>query len=332
VRTNAGERLDRPAVDVTIIIAVRNNGRDLDACLPSISEGTSARREIIIVDNGSTDGAPERLREAYANVRVIANPVNLGHCRAINQGLAVTAGEFVLVLDADTVVWPGAIDCLVAFLRSRPDAAIVAPRLLNPDGTIQETARAFPRPINALFGRQTLLTKLFPRNRFSVAYLRRRDAAAVSPFEVEWVSAACMLFRRSLVDRIGKWDEGFAGYWVDADWCRRAQPAGRVYCEPRAQVSHLEQHRMGRKKDPARIVQFHRGVNRFYRKHYTFGWADPRALVTSAALAGRGAVLILANALRRAHSTPIIAPGAQDRRTSTRFVGGPVLSGEREES
>jgi GT2 family glycosyltransferase len=289
---------DSPPLDVSVIIAARNSARDLDACLPSIANGTSARFEVIIVDNGSTDGTAARFRHSHPHLTVIVNASNLGHCRAINIGLEAASGNFVLVLDADTVLGPEAIDRLLAFLHSHPDAAIVAPRMLNADGSVQETARAFPRPINGLFGRQTLLTRLLPGNRFSVGYLRRRDIDATRPFEVDWVSAACMLFRRHLFERIGVWDEGFGGYWVDADWCRRAHAVGRVFCEPAAQVWHFEQHRAGKKKDPARIIQFHAGANRFYRKHYTSGMLDPRALLTSFVLAGRGALLVLANALR----------------------------------
>jgi GT2 family glycosyltransferase len=297
-----------PHPAVSIIIAARNSARDLETCVPSIVDGTSLPFEIIIVDNGSVDGTAARFRSAYPSVSVIANRSNAGHCRAINQGLAVAAAEFVLVLDADTILVPEAIDRLAAFLRTRPEAVIVAPRMLNPDGSVQETARRFPRPINGLFGRQTILTKLLPRNRFSLAYLQRRDIDATQPFEVDWVSAACMMFRRNLVERIGVWDEGFGGYWVDADWCRRAHAAGRVFCEPAARVWHIEQHRAGRKKTPARIIQFHAGANRFYRKHYTSGWLDPRALLSTAVLAGRAALLVLVNALRRTYPARGAAP------------------------
>ena len=292
--------------EVSIIIAARNSWGDLEVCLPSIIGGGAGRCELIVVDNGSTDGTVPRLRSAYPNapVIVVANTSNLGHCRAINQGLRAASGEFVLVLDADTIFWPGALDRLVTFLRRHPEAVMAAPRMLNADGSVQETARAFPRPINALFGRQTFLTKLLPQNRFSTEYLRRADIDATEPFQVDWVSAACMLFRRSLIDQIGLWDEGFGGYWVDADWCRRAHAAGQVFCEPAARVTHVEQNRAGRKKSAARIVQFHAGANRFYRKHYTRGWRDPRALATCGILAGRAALIVLVNALRRADQEP----------------------------
>jgi GT2 family glycosyltransferase len=292
-------------LELSIIIAARNSGRDLDVCLPSIRAGTAAPHEIIIVDNASSDGTAAWLRRAWPAIVLIENTSNRGHCHAINRGLEAASAEFVLVLDADTVIWPGAIDRLVAFARGNPEAVIVAPRMLNADGSVQETARRFPRPINALFGRQTLLTRLFPRNRFSAGYLRRSAIDRTEAFEVDWVSAACMLFRRNLVSTLGLWDEGFGGYWVDADWCRRAHSAGHVFCDPSAHVSHVEQHRSGRKKDAARIIQFHAGAHRFYRKHYTNGWLDPRALATGLALAGRAAAVVLANRLRRTAPTPV---------------------------
>ena len=289
---------------MAIIIAARNSWSDLETCIASIPRGVG---EVIVVDNGSTDGTADNLRTLYPDIRVITNASNLGHCRAINQGLRAISRRFVLVLDADTVLGPNALDRLVGLLRSRPDVVIVAPRMLNVDGSVQETARAFPRPINGLFGRQTVLTRLFPDNRFSKRYLRRTQILATDPFEVDWVSAACMLFRRSLIEAIGLWDEGFDGYWVDADWCKRAHRAGRVFCEPSARVLHVEHNRSGRRKDVGRIIQFHAGVSRFYRKHYTLGWLDPRGLATSAVLAARAALLIAGNALNRADASPVDA-------------------------
>jgi N-acetylglucosaminyl-diphospho-decaprenol L-rhamnosyltransferase len=287
-----------PFRELSVVIASRNSWADLERCLPSLASAAGAP-EVIVIDNGSADGTLTRLRALRPDVVAISNPVNRGHCCAINQGLRAASGEFVMVLDADTVLWPEAVDRLVGFLRDRPDVAIVAPRMLNPDGSIQETARTFPRPINAIFGRRTTLTRWFPQNRFSRQYLRRSDRESTLPFAVDWVSAACMMFRRSLVEQTGYWDEAFGGYWVDADWCRRAHAAGLIYCEPAARVTHVEQNRRERKKEVARIVQFHAGANRLYRKHFTAGYLDPRAWVTSVALAARATVLIAVNALRR---------------------------------
>ena len=203
-----------------------------------------------------------------------------------------------MVLDADTVVLPGTVPRLIAFLRDRDDAAVVAPRMMNCDGSLQETARRFPTVAAALFGRQTILTRLFPNNRFSRTYLQRDKQEESLPFEVDWVSAACMAFPRTLVERLGPWDEGFGGYWVDADWCARAQTVGRVFCLPAGRVIHAEQNRPDRRKGTRRIVQFHRGVYRFYRKHYTRGIFDPRALSAAAGLSLRAALLVLIDLAR----------------------------------
>jgi GT2 family glycosyltransferase len=231
-------------------------------------------------------------------VHQIRNHTNEGHTRAVNQGIVAANGELILLLDADTIVRAGTVRALESFLKARPEVSIVAPRMFNGDGTLQETARDFPRPINGLFGRQSVLTRWFPANRFSKRYLRTDERERDEPFEVEWVSAACMMFRRSLPDRIGPWDEGFHSYWVDADWCMRAGRAGGlVFCDPRAEVVHYEQNRRGKRKSPARIVLFHRSVYRFYRKHYTFGVWDPRAVVAAIALALRAGLLVLGNAL-----------------------------------
>jgi len=281
-------------MDLSIVIATCNSQAFIRPCLTSLASADPPghlETEIIVVDNASADGTREAVRAAEPSATVIENARNEGHCRAVNRGLAAARGEFVMVLDVDTITLPGAPAALVAFLRSH-DAVIAAPRMLNADGSVQETARRFPTVANAIFGRQTLLTRLFPDNRFARAYLQRDRYDARFPFEVDWVSAACMVFPRSLVDRLGTWDEGFGGYWVDADWCARARSAGRVYCLPEARVIHVEQNRPERRKGAHRVIQFHQGVFRFYRKHYTRGAFDPRAMAAAAALSVRAALVI----------------------------------------
>lgn len=295
------------SVDVSIVIAAWNSWSDLEPCLRSVYDDRNAasRFEVVVVDNDSRDETPEKLSRSFPEVRQLRNPTNAGHTRAVNQGTDLATGRFVMLLDADTVVRPGALDRLATFLSEHPDVFVVAPRMFNGDGTLQETARDFPRPINGLFGRQSLLTRWFPNNRFAKRYLRTGDRGRGEPFEVDWVSAACMMFPRQLVERIGPWDEGFSGYWVDADWCRRAGNAGgRVFCDPRAEVVHHEQNRRGKRKSPARIVAFHRGVNRFYRKHFSRGYLDPRAIAAALALGCRAALLILGNAFLPADDAP----------------------------
>ena len=297
---------DQSPTAFSILIAAWNCWSDLERCLDSILRDPEVHPsfETIVVDNGSEDGTPAKLARSFPTVRLVRNEENLGHTRAVNQGIELARGEFLLVLDADTVVKPGAFVRLLTFLKERPEVAVVAPRMFNGDGSIQETARSFPRPINGLLGRQSLLTRWFPNNRFVRSYMRSEQRGRSSPFRVDWVSAACMMFPAALVRRIGSWDEGYHSYWVDADWCLRAANAGgAVYCIPEAQVVHFEQNRRGKRKSASRIILFHRSVNRFYRKHYTRGWLDPRAAVASLVLGVRAVLLIAGNLFLPADGT-----------------------------
>lgn len=283
---------------LTLIIVSFNGKKLLDACLSSVFAGSRVPDESIVIDNGSVDGSLELLANFYPSVRVIANPANLGHTRAVNQGIRESAGEFILLLDADTEVRPNAIQLMEQFLDSDPNVWLLAPRTLNSDGTIQESARRFPSPINALFGRQSFLSRRFPGNPFTARYLGRENLGAKEPFPVESISSAAMMFRRKAVVRVGDWDEDFPGYWVDTDWCRRiGKNGGGIWCVPGAVVIHHEQNRRGRRKSPRRILLFHQGVFRFYRKHYTWGWSDPRTMAALLFLTMRTGILLFLNSL-----------------------------------
>ena len=152
--------------------------------------------------------------------------------------------------------------------------------------------------MNGLFGRQSLLTRLFPNNPFSRRYLKIRGLkdTATASVQVEHVSAACMLFWRRIYDQVGPWDEGFHSYWVDADWCMRIKKAGgEIYYLPTARIIHYEQNQRQVKKSPLRIIKFHTGALRFYTKHYTAGIYDPRSLAAAALLAVRTLLLLTTN-------------------------------------
>lgn len=282
-----------PDVEVSVIVATRNSWIFLAPCIRSIYKSCTLPCEIIVVDNASSDRTVENVRALFPDVRVIVMTENRGHTYAINVGIKAGLGAFLMVLDADTILESYAIDRLVGFLNRNPEFAIVAPRMLDPDGSTQQTARDFPSPINGLFGRQSLLTKLLPSNPFSRRYLRSRDSDKTSAYEVDWVSAACMVFSRRIVEGVGLWDESFSGYWVDADWCKRVHPFGPVACEPNARVIHYEQNRRGVKRGTYRILSFNSGANRFYRKHYTLGYLDPRALVCAIALSIRALLQLM---------------------------------------
>ncbi len=288
---------------LSALIVCYNSWHYLDTCLQSIHASDHPVAEIVVVDNGSVDGTADKLNAAYPEVRLIRNTGNAGFIRAVNQGLSAVSGERILLLDVDTELKRNAIGILSRFLDAHPEVSLVAPRTYDADGQVQETARQFPSAVNGLFGRQSLLTRLFPDNPFSRRYLSRGHLESEEPFPVEMVSAACILLRRNIVDKVGGLDEGFSryvGYWSDADWCKRIQKAGALaYCVPQAVIIHHEQNKPHRKKNPTRIVEFHTGAHRFYRRHYTFGWLDPRSMAAALLLGLRGVLLLWLNAFKK---------------------------------
>lgn len=281
---------------LTILIVTWNSWGDLKRCLESIRQSAAGESEILVFDNGSADGTPEKVRQQFPEVRLEQSPVNLGLPPAVNRGLRAARGDYVMLLDVDTEVKPGTSRRLLDFLQQRPDVALVAPRIHTPEGRIEPTARNLPSAMNGLFGRQSILTRLFPNNPYSRRYLAPQHLGRTEPFRVEQVSAACMFMRRTLVDEVGPWDEEYRCYWVDSDWCAQIKRAGKaVYCVPDVGIVHHENNRADRKKSTWRIRHFHIGAYRFYRKHHALGPLDPRALFAAIALAVRAVVMLALN-------------------------------------
>lgn len=285
--------------DLAIII-VNYNTRDLlDQCLRSVY-GSSSRIGfgVIVVDNGSTDGSGQVVRQRYAGTRLLECGRNLGFARANNLGIRHADSRYVLLLNSDTEMSPDGLDHMVQFLDACPKAAVVGPRLLNTDLTDQGVARAFPTPMAVLFGRKTLLTRLWPDNPFSKRYLIGRHYTGADPFEVDSVSGACLMARRAAIEEIGLLDERFFMYWEDIDWCYRFKMAGwKVYCVPRARVIHHEG--QSSKRQSSRLTaEFHRSVYRYYCKHHAPSAYHPMRWLALAGLSARAALLIGANLAR----------------------------------
>jgi GT2 family glycosyltransferase len=225
-------------------------------------------------------------------VRLVVNERNLGYTKANNIGIRLSRGKFVLLLNPDTVVHEGALRALIACAEAHPEVGIIGAKLLNPDGSIQRSARSFP-DIGAGLFRNTLLGRLFPNNPFVRRYLLT-DFGYDAVREVDWVSGAAMLVRREVFERIGLLDEGFWAYCEDVDFCWRARQAGFavLFC-PDAVITH----KIGRSSDQklvACLIQHHKSMWRFYLKNYR-----RRYPIWSFPLIGLGILLRLAGALLR---------------------------------
>jgi len=207
-------------VDLSILIVTYNSLPFVLDCLARLDSAASDHSfEVLVADNASSDGSAAAVRAARPEATVIDMGANTGFARANNRLLSIARGRHAILLNGDAFAEPGALDVLVDFLDRHSTAGIAAPRLLNADGTDQRTARAFPSPAAALWGRRSPLTRLLPSNPWSRRYLGPSIAAQAAPYTIDWVSGACLMIRTELAQRLRGLDEGFFMHFEDADLC-----------------------------------------------------------------------------------------------------------------
>jgi len=264
--------------DVSVVIVTYNAMPWLERCLDSV-----AGYETVVVDHGSTDGSVEhvRLREG---VRLIEQE-NRGLAAGWNTGLRAVGGRYVLILNADAWVVGDAIEQLAAFAHEHPEAALVGPKLLNPDGTLQRSVRGFPT-LWRLATEYFFLRKLAPRSRLlNGFYAGGFDHEQVR--EAEFVMGAAMLVRREAVDAVGLLDESFFIFSEETDWCYRFRVAGwHVLFYPGAEVVHVGGAAHGGRMFDQQVL----GQVRFLAKHRGPREAERARRLLVAALRLRGLV------------------------------------------
>lgn len=222
--------------DLSIIILTYNTcdlTRDCVAAALAEAARSHFEVEIIVVDNASTDETMATLRAAFPAVDVIVNASNLGFGRGNNVGLVAAAGRYLMLLNSDAFLQPGALRALVEFMDAHPDAGACGPMLLNADGTLQPSGRSLPS-VWSIFVGMTKLYRLWQRD----LYLERgRDYHQVK--QVGEISGAALLVRRTVYEQVGGFDPNFFVYYEDVDWCKRIDEAGyAIYYVPTAQVVH----------------------------------------------------------------------------------------------
>jgi hypothetical protein len=252
---------DRPRF--AAIVVSYNTREEVLACLGALERHAGLPFESLVVDNASADGTVEAVRAAHPAVRIIANTENAGFARACNQGMRAARAPYLLLINGDAEVRPGAVEALVGLLDARPDVAVAAPRTLNEDGTPQVSFG----PDLTLAGEWRQRRRVRGVRSREPHALRRAEEASRCESEPAWVSGACFLARREAVAEVGLFDEGFFLYEEDVDLCLRLRQAGwRIVFTPAAEVVH----RLGRsmRTAPERShIEYHRSHLRFYRKH-----------------------------------------------------------------
>jgi N-acetylglucosaminyl-diphospho-decaprenol L-rhamnosyltransferase len=270
----------------TIVIVNFHAGARSRACLLSAAADLGATSwDAIVVDNASGDADLAPL-DGLANTRLVRNATNTGFAAAVNQAARATAAPFLWLLNPDCLVEPGAFTGLRRTLDLHADCAIAAPQLVNPDGSVQASARGEPSALTGLFGRQTLLTRYFPRSVVARRNLPACDlvAAQVESAPVDWVMGAAMLIRRAAFDAVAGFDERYFLYWEDADLCRRLRDQGfSVRYVPAARVHHTGG--VSARVDHELATRaFHRGAYRYYATHVARSRWDPSRLAACTAL------------------------------------------------
>jgi GT2 family glycosyltransferase len=219
--------------------------------------------ETLVVDNASTDGSTAAVLARFPGARVIVNAENVGFARACNQGARETRAPFVLFLNPDATLAPGALAALVALLEARPRVGIAGPRTRSSNGEIQVSTGADLSLVSE-WRQRRLVRGVARRDPRALAEAEARHAVEHEP---GWVSGACLLARREALDAVSGFDERFFLYEEDADLCRRVRAAGfEVLFTPEAEARHARGRSMARAPERARL-EYHRSHLLYYRKH-----------------------------------------------------------------
>jgi GT2 family glycosyltransferase len=245
---------------------------------PAPSHPPRLELELIIVDNGSTDGTVRMLQQEFPQARLIQNSTNDGFAQPINQALRLSKGKYMLALNPDTIVLPGALESLVEFFTIHPEVGICGPKVLNRDGTLQKACRRGVSRPWAAFSYFSGLSSLFPHSKLFGGYLLNyMDEDATH--EVDGVSGSCMLIRRQVIDQIGYFDERFFAYQEDADYCFQVKKAGwKIYYVPAAKIIHFGGQGGSRVQPYRSIYEWHRSYFLYFRKNlapdyfFLFNW------------------------------------------------------------
>jgi N-acetylglucosaminyl-diphospho-decaprenol L-rhamnosyltransferase len=275
----------------------------LDCVRSLLADDSAGVPEVVVVDNGSTDGSVAALRAELPQIRVVEPGANVGYAAAANRGIAVTSSPIVAVGNTDLVVAPGTASGLLARFDAESDLGAAGPALLNPDGTQYPSARAHSSTSDAVG--HALLGRPFPRNRFTRRY-RQLDADWSRPRDVDWVSGAFLFLRRSALDSVGGWDERYFMYLEDVDLCWRLRRLGwRVAYDPSGRVTHVQGVSTAR-RPYLMILEHHRSAYRFADRRWR-GAHRLLLLPTACFLTLRAAVDVAARALGTRPETPRVS-------------------------
>ncbi len=283
---------------VLSIIIVNFNVREfLEQTLLSVKRATKEiPTEIIVVDNASVDDSVQMVRRRFPEVILIENKENRGFSAANNQGLEIARGQFIVLLNPDTVVQEDTFKKLLDFFERTPDASAATCKIINPDGTFSVDCRhSIPTPLTA-FWKVTGLSRLFPKSKifgkYNLTYLDENET-----YPVEAISGSFMMMRREIVQKVGKLDEDFFMYCEDIDYCYRInQAGGKIYYVPDSQIIHYKGEST-KKYNLDYVITFNKSLYKFYKKHYQKRYVYPFKWLIILGTILRGMMIFIKNNL-----------------------------------
>ncbi len=280
------------SADVGAVI-VNHNGADVvGACIDALR--AAGVRDIVVVDNGSSDGSPEVIARHDDQVRV-ERLNNVGFGRGVNHGVAMLDSTYLLSINPDARVRPGALDRMVARLATDDRIGVVGPTIVTPEGTRYPSTRRFPNLVDAIG--HGVVGMFFPNNQWSRRY-KRVDESLEAEEDIDWVSGSAMLIRRRAFDDIAGFCPDYFMYFEDVDFCWRIHEAGwRIAFVPDAEVLHIGGTSTA-KKPYRMIIAHHRSAVRYVwrtTKGISRGWLP----IITVGLIVRGLVAIARQALAK---------------------------------
>ena len=256
-------------MDLSIIIVNYKNSSSLKKCLCSIYQTIdNLQFEALVIDNNSLDKELEALEIEFPQVEFIRNKTNDGFAKANNRAAEFSKGATLLFLNPDTQLTDAAIASMQAHLMENPDIGVLGPKVLNNDGSLQYSCRSFPTLWTGLFNHYSILSRLFPGNRFTKRYLMT-DYDHQETRDVDWISGCCMMIRSSTFKTAGGFDEHYFIFNEDVDLCKVLQDQGyRVVYFPHARVFH-DISSSNRKVPFFITLKRHQGMSYYYQKHHS---------------------------------------------------------------
>lgn len=257
--------------EMSVIIVNWNTIKVTSDCIHSLKDIKEINGiEIIVIDNDSHDGSAEAIKENFPDVRLIENKTNLGFAAACNQGLEIAKGNYLLLLNSDTVAVGESLRGMADFLKNNPKTGAVGCRLLFADGAVQSSHGRFITPKEFLL-HHSLIAILIKRFFFRFENFLRRSYKNKKPYQVDWLMGACILMPSDVYKKIGGFDPEYFMYCEDADWCFRLRKAGyNIYHLPQYHIYHYHQ-QSSRQRKKFTFLRIFQSLNRFVEKNYGEG-------------------------------------------------------------